>query len=426
MPRLALLAPLLLLVPTLVAGCLTPPAEGAVAQPLDAADADTAAPWYVVDVAASPEATLTSFWWTVPEGAVYKEKIWREYDTTVLEVALVDEDGAQPVLTEWALYAFAETSTGLEAASGHHSTPTDGEAVSLLPLLTVTVADSEVETAPFYFSLGYDQFQEGDRVAFVFAARAESAVPLRVAFRVLPEALEWPYADDPSPSTERFLAKLAPAAPAVLPTVGTGDGLQMAFYVEYNAGAPFPFSARFSTEHAKVEHDLVADAAPFAGSGIRRISASFGGAGWSMATGFYWGELSVGSWQAGVDMHGDTATGGGAVVQTPMFVPTEILFGFPYFYKNSDGEGGSESVFEVDVTSVNAGFEVLVYAQVDLGETMDALFGVDAREDEYLFSGLVPGEAARLVPLPDGTLAHIAPGGFSMAWPSVGDTWPRA
>lgn len=387
---------LLALVPLLLAplaGCLTPPEAAdaaAAALQADAASARNATveDWYALDATAGPEAPLVGFWWTVPKGAVVPVEWWddggKPVMTTVLEVALLGAEGEEPALRELALVAFEKQDGALRPVS---------EAVFATYSVRAGGGEADVEepdVAPFFMHLGLDDLEEGDAVGFALAARADATTPFRLAFRALPKE---PYGADEEPAgdAEEFLKARAGRAPLPLAAAGAGDGFQLALYLELG-GLFMLGSMEIWTDAVHREGAIDPDLRPVAARREETFSADFAGPGYSSAFGYYAAANAVGEWAAKADLHGETVDAGGPLVRTAAFDPW-FLTGFPIYAAVGEGETGAASALTLDVTTASLPWEALVFVQLDLGETLDALLGETGETGSFAAEGILARNA---------------------------------
>lgn len=390
-----------------------PPSEPVVADPAAVPPAKSegvnASSWYVVDAGSAPDAALTAFWWTVPEGSVYEDPFFGTFETAILEVALVGGDGEAPTLTEWQLFTFARETDGLRQIASIGATPaeTSGSLLVVQPLGSETPISSE----PFAFRLGIDSVSDGDALGFVLAARSDEPQGFRLAFRVVSE--EESEGFEPAEDVASFVAARGNATGARIEPSGRGTGLDVGAYMELNLGAPIPLHYVYRTAATEIEGALVAgEAQPFVSLRDQTFRFGFDQAGWTSANGVYYASDGVGTWEAATDMHGEALATSGYVAETSVIGTTAIVFGIPFYMHIAEGAGPAESAFSIQVDAVNAnGFELVAVEQVSLGATLQDLLGLEAEVFSATFEGLAPvlsGVAAT----PQGDLVTLGASGM--------------
>jgi hypothetical protein len=411
---LALLAPVL-------AGCLGPsiePAATAASAPatgllqrLNATPANdtlpTVADWFVLNASIAPEGALTAFDVKIPTGSVHKDAYFGKYDAIDLVVAPLLPAGAN--LTAWSLVAFVAKDGKLAEAL---SITSAGGSVEPIGLLGGTSSKIVVRTSPLFAGVFLNGDKEGSVLHVVVAFAGASASDAGLAFRFLDKA---PARGDAPPKTaEAFLQGQAGRAPVALAVVGKGLGLHVAAYAEIVGLPTLPIAEALRVGDPKVEGGVSPDARPVAGARDQTLSTmSTFARGWSALGAFYFpGDNAVGSWDGDLTAGGKKAQGGAPIAwveKVPGGTLPTVVLGFPAMAGTGDGEAASGARFHVKVASDDVGsFEALVIDELDLGATLDDLFGTPADSAALAGAGLLaPAFLARV----GDDLVHGAPGG---------------
>lgn len=338
--------------------------------------------WFAVDAESGPDAPLTAFQWTVPEGAVLDIEFFDEqHDTVVLEVVPHLPDDAS--LTEWAMLAFHEGDDGQELRSALASVTVEQRS-SIAVLEEEDTQEAELESS--YLFLGVDEVDAGDTVTFVTTARTEQPADLGVAFRplpVIPASLTDP-AEDPGE-----LRAQEATSPIELTARANATGFQPAFYFEGNVNGAFGFEAW--TEHVDVERGAPADTRPMASVRDLTLSATFESAsGWGLGSAYHFGSSGAETWSTSADVHGTTLEQNRHIVQAgavPGGFATNLLTGFPVYFVIGDGEGGTDVQVDIEGAHVNEQ-EFLGVFQVDIGASLTELTGEAGATEAETFDGL--------------------------------------
>ncbi|MEA3166588.1 MAG: hypothetical protein QOJ26_1460 [Thermoplasmata archaeon] len=384
---------MLLLVAALFAGCAStdapaPVVVDPVAQVLGSdhlaaanATVDLATP-FLLSAQAGPDAPLTAFIWTVPEGAVieYEPFPGFSFEMIVLDVVPVGIDGL--ALDEYAILAYSLGRTAT-AVGGALATPTSGFSGDLLGTTPEETAAEPL--APQLFFMAGEGLEEGDQIAFVVAARSAEARPFGLLMAVVDEDTE-----DPSEDAAELLdGRLA----VPLEANGRGAGFQYAMYLQLNLFFPPGFNEVYvvQTKAIQVTDDLPNLAEPVASARDRTVEATFPSAGHTEAivVALASPTLVVACPQAGTfsiesDLHGTTTTFQNLLAGSG---PAVLATGLPIYVGTGAGPGPSTT--SLRLTEVSAcGVDLIEVAQLDLGATLDELTGVPGQSYGFAFEGL--------------------------------------
>ncbi|MHB1260893.1 MAG: hypothetical protein ACYC2H_04175 [Thermoplasmatota archaeon] len=382
-----------LLLALLVAGCATPePAAPVAVDPvaellgvenLAPANATTGLDTPILlSAQAGPDAPLTAFVWTVPEGAIREYEPIPGFDYTVEEVTL----DLVPVSDDLELdeYAILVYSLGRTANSmgGIVATPTSGYAGDLLGRTPVETPTQRLESQLLHLSA--DGLDEGDQVAFVIAARSDEARPFGLLVAVADEETEDPSEDAADLLDERLAIPLEAS--------GHGSGFQFALYLQFNLVFP-PTASTFElrTPAIQVTDGLPDLAEPAVVARDRVVEAQFPTGGhteavvFALAAPLLTGACpEAGTFAIESDLHGTTTSLHNLLLGSG---PTILATGLPIYIGTASGPGQATTRLEIRKVAA-CGIDLMEVFQMDLGATLEELTGVPAKDNTFVFEGL--------------------------------------
>jgi hypothetical protein len=337
-----------------------------------AAQSDAAfGPWYLAAMEV-PEGTtpLAGFHWTVPEGAILESKEYDGFEAISLEVALLLPEGGE--LESYSVSWFSLAGRDAELVSLHLGVPVD-VTVKTTPVLQ----DAEhvpVSTDP-YLALVAGDFSEGDVLGIVLSAQG-SATAVGLAFRVLDEHL-FDGDVEPAGDAARFLEGVQAQGDGVaLATVGRGAGFQFAAYLDINVGT---FGFEVQSGPVEVVDRLPTEAArPAVTARDATIASTFkpgAGAdgGWGLAMALYWGDIGAASWELAGSVHGRDVQESGVLVAPATGLMLVMVTG--------GEEPDSSLALDLRVANVDQ-IEILEFLTLDYGASISTLLGASTPASE--------------------------------------------
>ncbi len=354
---------------------------------------------------AGPDAPLTAFIWTVPEGAIEEYQPISGFDYTVEEIILdIVPVSDELELDEYAVlaYALGRTATSL---GGIVATPMSGYTGDLLGRTPLETPMERLE--PRLMHLYAEGLEEGDQVAFVVAARSNEAQPFGLLVAVADEETEDPSEDAEDLLDHRLAVPVAANA--------HGSGFQVALYLQFNLVFP-PTTSMYElrTPAIQVTDGLPDAAEPVVTARDRVVEATFPSGGHSEAVVFAIASPillgacpEAGTFAIEADLHGTTTSFHNLLLGSG---PTVLATGLPIYMGTASGPG--EATTRLETRKVAAcGFDLMEVLQMDLGATLEELTGVPAQANTLVFEGL----AGDVPPAwtDDGDLV-LAPGGIPL------------
>lgn len=335
--------------------------------PAPADENATAASWWVARVAATPEGALGGFWWDVPADARVDWQLNDEFSSDeqviALEVAPIFPAGKESAIVSWGLMAFddAEDGGGLFPGGGYAYLPIEAD------------FEMPASTAPGFATL----WNEGARVPLLVFAQSTEPMEFAVAFRFLDHDPEME--EKPVPTPAEFLAARA-GSPGVL--VGApGAGFAFSFYDQYCFGGfPVGLPTCFEMMYGDVEVEGATGGTPGPFSVLVSAPSAFP-RGWAMTSaGFF--ELGVGAthWSGDAQARGHAIDGEGVQVSAypTILTPGPSLVSWAGVFAVGEGDGDADVRFAVDAASYSGMFRVVDVGKVELGSTIEELFGEKA------------------------------------------------
>ncbi len=324
-----------------------------------------------------PESALTGFTWQIPEAAIKPWGSTGSFQVLSFEIFPVVPVGSDTELDEWTFLLYhiqdGQAHLILEALA-----PTVNMTNQLAVLPTQSTQSPPME-AVHVQTIGSD-IEAGDEIAIVVGARSAQEDEFGFLVRSgtgesLPEEPDDFVGDDPVLS---------------LPPTGTGQGMQIAMYLNIHALAVIGLEAW--TEAVDVSDRLFVDTRPIATARDVTIASSFDGDGWTIGSGFYMGYNAQGTWELESSFQGHELDARSLIMQHwargTVLLAEAIAFGLPVYFAVADGTGGTSAEFELLVTNANY-FESLVFIQVDLGATLESLVGVPSQTLVGALTGLL-------------------------------------
>jgi hypothetical protein len=342
---------------------------------------------FLLSAEAGPDAPVSAFLWKIPKGGIIEYQPIPDFPDFVIKELVF---GMVPVfpdgnasLDEFSLLVF-RLGSDAELAAAYVGVPMQGV---FSDVLTSSDLSSRPELGPTWLYLGAGSLEEGDTLAFVFAAKAEKAMPVGLLLS--------PQSKDPDASPAADADELLGNRTAVsLPLAGSGAGFQYAAYLNFNLiFLTSIIHQEFMTDTITVEDRVRGPAEPLATVRDATVSASYDGAGFStsVAEEFVFSFLvpcaAAGKFDIELDAHGTVVSERNLILETPA-ASAYLVTGLPLAFATGEGSGSSSSSLDFQLGS-GCGLEIGVLEQMDLGATLGQLTGVPAATGGAAFSGLV-------------------------------------
>lgn len=371
--------------------------------------------WSLLEVGASPNASLAGATLTVPAGATVQHPVLDSIEGAILEIVPLVPENDRDAVESWGVFAFASLDEESLSLSGVASTTFRVRTWTTPVLQEEETIEPSIQPARV---LAYG-VEEGDDLPVVLAAKTSRPVDFGVAVRFLDR---WP--DDPPADEVDEIAEGIAAQGTVheLPVTGAGEGFQLGLYLDYADDATFGTEVR--TDPVEVRRELPVDPRPVASDRNLRLDYRFPSEqGWGLGAGFQISEVEATDWAIGADIHGTSVEAEGETVSAG--ASTGLVTGYPLYQAIAGGQGGTTATMEM--SGVGTGrYQVLAMTHVDLGTTLQELIGEDSPSLTFTYEGLVADGEPTRVSMDDRSLRVVGPrSDLTLLGPwDRGGSWP--
>jgi len=367
-------------------------------------------PWWVVRVTATPEGALAAFWWMPPPGAAVAESdapASSKDKVLALEVAPIFPEGKNGSAIAWGLVPFAlAKGGGLEGGLG--GTGETSARVTTYDATTSKPIEYHPKAAPTFALLGAPE--EGKPLPLLFFAKTKEAMEVGLAFRVLDhDPFGSKSKEKPVPTSDAFVGarKSRPLAPVTV----VGTGFAASSYYDLRSDG-FPAGATSGFELVSGEPDVqMGPFAPARGAGgpwtgTLATKAAFP-RGWGSAEALYVGLGEGGAhWSVAIDDRGKAHSGAGAGAEAwPTIFAGQLILAEGGGFAQSEGNAKLSLSFSLEAPGRPGLFQDVVLSQVELGSTLQELFGQPAAARNGIVPSTVPlgfvGDDGRVHPMPE-------------------------
>lgn len=374
---------------------------------------------FVLRGAAGPDKPVHAFEWTIPEDAIVEWRPIPQFSDFVIELLVFDMAPVVPNGTEITEFAFLTYRLDEQAFLGSSYIDTGRTIVQGgLAGGTNTYTPS---LSPTLMTIGAGGLEAGDKLGFVLIAEAAEATPVHLVMAPLDERPD--NFQPPADADDVLEGRTA----VELPLTGSGDGFQHAMYLNLNFffGTAIIAIEEF-TDDITVEDRTERPAEPVATVRDATVSASFPDDGFTRSVAIYFGSdpAAAGTFDISMDLHGLSDDFAGLILETPCAVlicpPTSLLTGTPLMFATAEGSGAASTRFDFDLAAVSD-FEFMLTEQVDVGETMETLFGIPAATGAAAFRGLL-GDVPPAMLWTEGDDAYLYSGGVLQRYAGLAPT----
>lgn len=355
--------------------------------------------WSLLEVSASPDATLGGATLTVPEGAKVRHPTFGPFGGAVLEVVPLVPEADRDAVESWGVFAFPSLDEDSPSVSGVVSTTYRIRNRTTPVLQEEETVEPTIQPARLR-ALGVD---EGDDLPIVLAAKTSRPVDLGVALRFLDRWPTEPLTEDVDEMVEEVAAQ---GTVPELPVIGTGEGFQVGLYLDFNSYGAFGTEAW--TDSVQVQYELPVDPRPVASDRNLRLDYRFASEqGWGLGSAVEVSEIEATDWSISADVHGTTVEADGATVNAH-YASSGLVTGFPVYAAMGEGPSGTTSTMEM--TGAGTGLlQVLLASHIDLGATLQELIGEASPSITQTYDGLVADGDPTRVSMQDRSLRVDGP-----------------